>query len=404
MKVKILFVDDEPMVLQGLQRVLRPMRNEWETAFANSGPEALEKLSREPFDVIVSDMRMPGMDGGQLLTGVKKRYPHMVRIILSGQSDKSLVMKTVKPAHQYLAKPCDDATLKACLERARLVQGMLVEESLKGLISQIDTIPSLPALYLEILHELEKEDASIKVIGGIISRDIGMTAKILQLVNSAFFGFRRHISSPAEAAELLGLETIKVLVLSVEIFSQLDQNKLRGLSVESLWNHSMTTGVFAKTIAIQEKLGQALVEDAFMAGVLHDAGKLVLAANLPDKYQQVLTLAQNGWAVYEAERQVLGVTHAEVGGYLLALWGLPQEIIEAISFHHEPSKQQTRELGCLTAVHVANLLAHNTWEETEECCGGLDTAYLNDLQEQNRLAFWETVCRQAIRKEDEDEL
>lgn len=117
MKIKILFVDDEPMVLQGLQRVLRPLRNEWETAFANSGQEALEKLSQEPFDVIVTDMRMPGMDGGQLLTRVKERYPHMVRIILSGQADKTMVMKSVKPAHQYLAKPCDDATLRASLQR-----------------------------------------------------------------------------------------------------------------------------------------------------------------------------------------------------------------------------------------------------------------------------------------------
>lgn len=401
MKIRILFVDDEPMVLQGLQRVLRRMRDEWDTAFANSGPEALEKLSQEPFDVIVSDMRMPGMDGGKLLSVVKERYPHMVRIILSGQSDKTMVMKTVKPAHQYLAKPCDDATLKACLEQARLIQGMMTEDTLRGLISQIETLPSLPALYMEIMNELEKENASIKIIGSIISRDIGMTAKILQLVNSAFFGFRRHIASPAEAVELLGLETIKVLVLSVEIFSQLDQNKVRGLSVEGLWDHSMTTGVYAKTIAVQEKLGQALVEDAFMAGVLHDAGKLVLAANLPDKYQQVLTLAQNGSTISEAERQVLGVTHAEVGGYLLALWGLPQDIIEAISFHHEPSKQQTRELGCLTVVHVANDLAHRAREP--EVPSGLDMAYLNELRLENRLPLWQGSCQTTIREGDNND-
>ncbi len=402
MKIRILFVDDEPMVLQGLQRVLRRMRDEWDTAFANSGPEALEKLSQEPFDVIVSDMRMPGMDGGKLLSVVKERYPHMVRIILSGQSDKTMVMKTVKPAHQYLAKPCDDATLKASLERARLIRGMMAVESLRGLISQIETLPSLPALYMEILNELEKEYASIKIIGSIISRDIGMTAKILQLVNSAFFGFRRHIASPAEAVELLGLETIKVLVLSVEIFSQLDQNKVRGLSVEGLWDHSMTTGVYAKTIAVQEKLGQALVEDAFMAGVLHDAGKLVLAANLPDKYQKVLTLAQNGCTIYEAERQVLGVTHTEVGGYLLALWGLPQDIIEAIFFHHEPSEQQVRELGCLTAVHVANDLAHRAREP--EAPSGLDMAYLNELRLENRLPHWQGSCQTTIREGDNNDL
>jgi HD-like signal output (HDOD) protein len=327
----------------------------------------------------------------------------VVRIILSGQSDKSMVMKTVMTAHQYLAKPCNDVTLKACLERARLLRDMMRDESLRGVVSQIDTLPSLPALYLEIMKELEKEYASIRTIGNIISRDIGMTAKVLQLVNSAFFGFRRHIASPAEAAELLGLETIKVLVLSVEIFSQVDQKKIRGFSVERLWDHSMTTGTYARTIAAKEKLGQALVEDTFMAGVLHDAGKLVLAANLPDRYQEVLTRARNnGSSLREAERQILGVTHAEVGGYLLALWGLPQEITEAISFHHEPSQQPAREFGCLTAVHVANDLAHEALEP--EAASGLDMAYLSDLQLEHRLPHWQAACQEAIREGGEDDV
>lgn len=402
MKTRVLFVDDEPLVLQGLQRVLRSLRHEWDTAFATGGLEALEMLSREPFDAIVSDMRMPGMDGGQLLAEVKERHPHMVRIILSGQSDKSSVLKTVKPAHQYLAKPCDGLTLKTCLERARLLRGMLADESLRALVSHIDTLPSLPALYVEIMQELEKEYASIKTIGDIISRDIGMTAKVLQLVNSAFFGLRRHIASPAEAAELLGLETIKVLVLSVEIFSQLDQNKVRGFSVESLWDHSLTTGTYARTIAVEEKSKQVLVEEAFMAGVLHDAGKLVLAAHLPDRYQQVLTLArENGCAMREAERQVLSVTHAEAGGYLLALWGLPHDITEAIFFHHEPSRQQVREFGCLTAVHVANIMAHEVRESKD--AGGLDLAYLNELRLEDRLPHWQARCREAICEGSEDD-
>lgn len=208
MKLSVLFVDDEPHVLQGLQRMMRSMRQEWEIITAGGGLEALDLLSRKPVDVVVTDMRMPGMDGTQLLNEIKNSYPQIVRIILSGQSDREMILKSVRPAHQYLAKPCNDEILKSTIERSCWLRDLLADNSLKQLISRIDSLPSLPTLYLEILRELESPYSSMQKIGEIISRDIGMTAKILQMVNSAFFGFRRHIASPAEAAELLGLETI----------------------------------------------------------------------------------------------------------------------------------------------------------------------------------------------------
>ena len=105
-KTRILFVDDEPLVLQGLQRMLRPMRNEWEMAFVESGRRALEEMATLPFQVVVSDMRMPGMNGAQFLSHVQELYPRTVRLILSGHADKDLIMKCVGTAHQFLAKPC----------------------------------------------------------------------------------------------------------------------------------------------------------------------------------------------------------------------------------------------------------------------------------------------------------
>jgi len=396
LKLNILFVDDEPNVLQGLQRMMRSMRGEWEITTAAGGPEALDVLQRQPMDVVVSDMRMPGMDGVQLLREVQKRHPEVVRIVLSGQSDQEMVLQSVRPAHQYLTKPCSDATLKSAIERSCRLRDLLADRSLKQLISRVDSLPSLPPLYLEIIKELESPYSSIQKIGSIISQDIGMTAKILQLVNSAFFGYCRHISSPAQAAELLGLETIKALVLSVKIFSQMNLSSMRILAVDRIWDHSLATGVFAKTVAAAEKKERMVIDDAFMAGLLHDAGKLILAANLPKQYKEVLaTLRGAGSSVLEAERQTFGVTHAEAGAYLLSLWGLPFPIVEAIAFHHTPGRCPQKELGVLTAVHVGSfleLVLHNEKDADSQ----LDRQYLAELEMLHKLPEWQALCRQAF--------
>ncbi|MFQ5753214.1 MAG: response regulator, partial [bacterium] len=219
MKKRILFVDDEVNVLQGLQRMLRSMRNEWQMEFALCGQKALEIMSQTPFDMIVSDMRMPGMDGAELLNEVMQRYPDIVRIILSGQASKEEIIKSIGPTHQYLPKPCDAEKLKATIARAFAQHDLLKDRKLKELVSRMKSLPSLPSLYLELQKELQSLEVTMAKVGEIISKDVGMTAKILQLINSAYFGLPVHVSSAVHAAKLLGPEIIKSLVLSVQIFS-----------------------------------------------------------------------------------------------------------------------------------------------------------------------------------------
>ncbi len=387
---RILFVDDEPNVLDGLRRMLRPMRMEWETAFALGGEEALATLAEKRFDVVVSDMRMPGMDGAQLLTEVKRRYPEIVRIVLSGHSEKETVFRSVGPAHQYIAKPCDTKQLKKIITQACALRDLLSEDSLRDLVSQMSTIPSLPQAYADILGELQSPDASIKRVGEIVSKDVGMTAKILQLVNSAFFGLRHHVSSPSQAASFLGVDTLKSLVLSVHIFSQLDDVKIEGFSLDRLWNHSAATGALAKRIAAAEGCAEQLCDHALMAGLLHDAGKLVIAANLPERYSGVLASVEDeGLELWEAERKILTNTHAEVGAYLLGLWGLPDPIVEAVAFHHSPSKCLEEKFAPLTAVHAANALEHEPSDAGEDPnASRLDTEYLGQLGLAERLPAW----------------
>jgi HD-like signal output (HDOD) protein/CheY-like chemotaxis protein len=400
MMLRILFVDDETKVLEGLKRMLHGMRREWEMAFATSGQEALEILGSKPYHVLVSDMRMPGMDGYQLLDKVRQLHPQVVRIILSGYADQEMVLKSVHSAHQYLAKPCEAELLKATVTRACALRNLLSDASLVQLISQISSLPSLPDLYVKVIDEINSPNPSIQKIAESIARDVGMAAKILQLANSAFFGIGHQVNSPLRAVTILGFDTIKALIMTAQIFSQFDASIPSGFSIDDLWTHSMRCGVLAKTVARVEGLERVAIEDAFLGGLLHDVGKLVLIVNLPDRYREVTTLAAaTGKALWEAEQEVLGTGHAQVGAYLMGLWGLPDRIVEAIAFHHRPSGCLDLSFSTLTAVHIADVLDH------ELLTGGnpttaerLDHQYLLTLQLTERLPAWIDSCGPVVRQ------
>jgi HD-like signal output (HDOD) protein len=394
---KILFVDDESKILEGLQRMLRPMRHEWEMIFAESGEKALEVLAQQNFDVVVSDMRMPGMSGAHLLAEVRNRHPHVVRIILSGYSDYDLIFKSVGPAHQYLSKPCEADMLKLTVNRACALRDVLRNESLQLLVSKMQSLPSLPALYNELLRELQSPTVTLRKVGEVISRDLGMTAKILQMVNSAFFGLRRHISSSVEAVSLLGLETVMTLVMTIQIFSRFKSAELGGLSLEALYAHSMRVGMIAKQIAQAEDEATLLANDAFTAGLLHDVGHLVLVANMPARYSQFLACVQSQELSFdECERQFFGATHSEVGAYLLGLWGLPNSIVETVAYHHNPRQCLAGGFTALTAVHIANALEHESHGTCGLCYSSkLDEDYLTSLGVKERLPLWRDLYLQS---------
>ncbi|MFQ5675078.1 MAG: HDOD domain-containing protein [bacterium] len=397
-KKRILFVDDEPNVLQGLRRMMRPMRHEWEMEFAEDGEQALLKLSEASFQVIVSDMRMPGMDGAELLCEVKKRHPQVIRFILSGQSDKEVIMKSVGPTHQFLSKPCTAEILRMTLSRAFALRDVLANANLKKLTSELKSLPSLPGLYFEIMEELQSKDFSLSRVGKIIAKDVGMTAKILQMVNSSFFGLGVRVTDPAHAVRLLGPETVKALVISVQIFSKFTNSGKSGLSLEKLLAHSMAVATLAKKIAQNEGHHETIADDAMIAGMLHDSGKLVLAENLPEGYKKLGDLIESGGiSDIEAELKVFGATHAEVGAYLVGIWGLPDPIVETLAFHHCPGRVLHNEFSCLTAVHVANGLIneHENQGNNVERNQWIDSVYLETLHLNDKLPIWASLLDDA---------
>lgn len=392
---RVLFVDDEPNVLAGVQRMLRPLRQDWEMQFVTSGTEALDALALQRFDVIVTDMRMPGMDGAALLDQVSRSHPEMVRIVLSGQANREAILRVVGPAHQYLSKPCDSETLKAKLRQAFVLRDLLSNPSLKSLVARLRSLPSLPVVYVAFMNELRSENASLQRIGDIIERDVAMTAKILQLVNSAFFGVRVHVVSAAHAVQLLGLDLVQTLMLSAEIVSQLDDSAMKRFRASEIWRHSLDVSRFVRIIARLERLDADTTAHAVTAAVLHDAGRLVLASCLTEEYGIIVDrVTRDQQSLAQVEHDALGCTHAEVGAYLLGLWGLPDQVTAAVASHHKPSSANSTGVGPLALVHAADALASELLPETDHPSAPVlrDDQFLMSLPTRATYEQWKAAC------------
>ena len=359
MKKRILFVEADPTLLRIYLRVLDDEPDRWETFAATNGWQALDLVERYEFDAVVSDVRLPGLSGLEVMEGVRKHSPHASRIMLSDISDQEEVARCLNSIHQFLAKPFEVNMLKSTLARVGSLDAYLQDSNLRTLVGQLGNLPSLPSLYLQIMNELSGPDPSVETVAKIIAEDPGMTARMLQIVNSAVLGLARRIGNPFEAVQYFGFMTVRSLVLSAHIFSCFDHAELEGFSLDGLWGHALGTGSFARMIMRLERAEAADAEDAYTAGMLHDLGKLMLADSLPLEFAQALHLAaERHVPLHMSERVIFGATHAGVAAYLLGLWGLPATIVEAVAFHHDPKLSGLHTLSPLTAVHTADVLEH----------------------------------------------
>ncbi|MDK9707334.1 MAG: response regulator [Desulforhopalus sp.] len=400
-KKSILFVDDELNILEGLRRMLRALRNEYDMHFANGSSEALQIMEGGRFDVIVSDMRMPGMDGAELLEIIKDKYPHTIRIMLTGQADELSILRTVGVVHQFLAKPCDPEKLKMILLQTSSLQDMLSDGRLKDLISQLGALPSLPSTYARLQKALATPDVAISELGNIIAQDIAMTAKVLQLVNSSFFGVYSRVDNPGRAVALLGIDTIKVLVLGLELFSKIKISD-EIFPIDRLWRHSLLVGKISKAIAVGQSDEKTLISNTLLAGTLHDLGKLVLISSLPELYRQTIDMArEKNITMREAEVAVFGATQSAVGSYLVGLWGFSGPIIEAIGFQNNLENIPSDAFSPTLAVHVANVLYYrNRPEEIIGRPANINIPVIERLGLLDKLGEWEKLCSEILQNED----
>jgi HD-like signal output (HDOD) protein/CheY-like chemotaxis protein len=398
-KKRVLLVDDERMVLNVYQTALRRAAPDWEVEIAESGAKALEMMRERAFDIVVTDMRMPEMSGSQLLAELQEHHPATARVVLTGYTEQERVLQSIGSVHQWLSKPCNVKTLQNTLARIFDLQEHIHEPWIKEIAGKIRSLPSLPELLFRVLDELQTPYSTPEQIASFVCRDAGMTARLLQLVNSAFFGFSQPVRDVTEAVQLLGVGTVRALALSMKVFSCFDIKDYPGLDAHKLYYESLVVGTLARNLLAVDSADTPEQEAAFTAGLLRGVGCLVLATSLRETYAELLTEAgKSQQPLPEIEQKALGITHAEVGAYLMGLWGLPVQITEAIGFQYRPSSSANRGLNALTGLHVAQAIAGaSRAHETLRLSVPLDTTYLRECGVEEHLPRWEALFHQRDR-------
>lgn len=382
---RVLFVDDDAATVATLRGAFLRERSPWETVFVRSGEEALAELERDHFDAIVSELRMPRMDGPQLLAQVRERHPEVIRLGLSGELDDEVFMRAVPVTHQFLSKPCNPDTVREVIERACTLGAILHNQAIRQLISKLATLPATPQTFQQLSAAIASPTAHTADISEIVSNDRALCIKTLQIVNSALFRRTAPITSIPAAITYVGLEMLKSLALSACVFSALEASPVIARQLADLQTRSLRKARFAHALLG----GQHGADEAFTAALLLDVGQAVLALGVPDKFEHMIALArERGAPWHEVEPECFGVTHAEVGAGLLGLWGLPLELIEAVAHHHRPSAVAHAQTRVLAAVHVADAIVEATADHPVRLLDHLDGEFMARSEVARCLKTW----------------
>jgi len=395
---KILYVGADDAENPDFRLRLARINPQWEVFFCSRSSEALEFLAQSKFDAIISDDQLPDMDGFHFLDAVQQRHPEIRRVLVSELTDRKSAVKIAGVAHHCVPKPCDVETLRETLDRTFALNVWLSNPAVRGLVRRMTVVPSPPDLYFEVVRALRAPDVDIEKIAQRAAQDPAMTAKLLQLANSAAIGLRHRVTSVQSAIGYLGLETTRSLILLAHTFSYCDKTRLAGFSIEALWRHSLRTGLLARAIARHEDAPAETVDEAFLAGLLHDIGELLMAVNIPEDYARVIARArQCKVPLWQAEFELLQATHAELGAELMAIWGLPLTVVEALALHHHPAKLLSTSFCPLAAVHVADSVEHEISGPASPLPDNtIDPTYLADLGLEDRLEPWREVCHEEL--------
>jgi putative nucleotidyltransferase with HDIG domain len=368
----------------------------WVVVGAASGDAALAEAQKQPFNVVVANYDLPRLGGAGLLNRIRVANPDSLRFIAADAALKEKVMCHVLGGHQFLAIPFDRATLKTSIERS-VAADYGMSNSMRELVGRIRTFPTIPSLYVEVVNALQNPNATTADIGAIIARDMAMTTKLVQVLNSAYFALPRAITDPTEAVGLLGFETIKSLILTVKLLSQYDKVKPVYFSIDNIWRHSTRVARTAKVMALLETGNTDCSGAAYTAGLMHDLGKVILAANFDDQYHGAHAVARKRQIpLWEVEKDIFGASHGEIGAYMLALWGLPAEVVKVAALHHHPLRAGDKTFTALTAVHVANVLDYGGNSDADGLPAPVvDLDYLQQLGLEKRVELWRFARRDS---------
>lgn len=386
---RLLVVDDDPAQLDRAVSRLRALPG-WEVEGVTSSSQALQACARGPFDAVLADLAMPVMGGASLLREIMARYPATFRVILFEPQERDQALACLGWAHQFLAKPIEPDYLRTILQASTQAGSQIQEAHVRELVARIGQLPTVPSLYRDITTVLGSERGTTEMVGQLIERDVAMTAMLLKLANSAYFGLRTPVANAVEATGYLGVELIKSLVLAYGLFGQIGHFRIPTFTIQHLWGHSLAVASAARRVAELEGLGRSACQECFTAGLLHDVGLLVLASRFPEEYLQALELNHTaGGDLESAERQVLGTGHGAVGAYLLALWGLPATLVEAAGCHHRIDLQTLPGFTPALAVHAADAFQAAHAEHEVFRTAHLDLDYLKARGFADRVTIWQ---------------
>ncbi|MGZ5000559.1 MAG: HDOD domain-containing protein [Methylomonas sp.] len=399
-KKNILFVDDSELVINGIQRHLRPYREQWQMFFAHDASEALQVMAHQSIDLIVSDIMMPKMHGDELLRKVRELYPTTVRMILSGYADEENLKSGLEVAHQYLSKPCTGETLREAISQVFKIQSCVANPKIVASIGNSDQLPSLPKIYQELNRAIANENTASREIAEIFAKDMVLSAKLLQLVNSPYFGLNRYISNLTDAINLIGVKKLNSLILSVHVknaFPVADPAIERYM--EYLWQDASRVAELARLIALSENQSDDRPDQAYLGGLLHNMGLLIFLSRGGDQLKKLMEQLKNtDMPIPELEKSIFGFNRSEAAAYVLSLWKIPPRIIEAILLQNNPSETEYNGVNALTAVHVAAcLLKPSASKDNGRLFDmSLDLAYLERLNKTDCLAHWQTLADKVL--------
>lgn len=373
--ISVLFVDDEAPLLEKLKNRLRSMRDRWDMRFAAHADEALQMMGSAPVDVIATDLLEGAGNGVQLLNSVRSRHPSVIRFLMLPPGSEQSALGAMPVAHQILNKNCDTAVLERAIERISGLQSRRRHPIVAKILGTVDSLPSLPQLYWDLVKAIDDPRSGTSDVAGIIERDMAMTARLLQLANASIFGAGRPVRSVKDAVERVGLDPIRSAVLSLHFFRSMQGHEFpAGFSIDQLQAESWEAARLANEMVKDLEMKKCAVS----ASVLKNIGRLVLATNAPSEFMRVSKEAKDsGRAEYSVEQTLLGCDHAEIGAQLLALWGLPVSLVEAVAYHHRPSISGERSFGAIGAVHVASaMIAERLTDNPQQKVAEYDSQYL----------------------------
>lgn len=367
--IRLLFIGIDANPLGSLRQMLLNMRPSWDFQFATTGAGALKLLKESSFNVVVTDLRVPDMDGIELLEKVKRRYPATIRFMLGGYSEQPLRGPASRCVNHFIPKPLNVEVLESLIYRNFRLNGRLRSKQVTDIIGNVNSLPVMSDAYKRVIDVLSLPGCSPREVGMMIARDIGMASRMLKLVNSAFYGSGGKIADTVHAVVYLGLRTVEALVLTSGIFSTLPAQRIKEFGVDEVQEHCVRVGSLTRAICKAWRMSPNEVDAASMAGILHDAGKIILISKLPREWRTTVELSRERQVPqHAAERQILKMTHAELGGALFDLWGLPSAIIEAATYHHDYLQNVDIEASISLAVHIANMVDHVLSDRQDDAC------------------------------------